>query len=93
MEYRTRGIPTTILGNFDDQSSDNSENQVEKDIEEENTGFTAVSKQLNDIDMDMDMALNKNSRDTLNRNEISPPPGDPKIENSARLRRYRHNVE
>lgn len=89
MEYRTRGIPTTILGNFDDQSSDNSEHQVEKDKEEENAGFTAVSKQLND----MDMALNKNSRETLNRNEISPPPGDPKIENSARLRRYRHNVE
>lgn len=89
MEYRTRGIPTTILGNFDDQSSDNSEHQVEKDKEEESAGFTAVSKQLND----MDMALNKNSRETLNRNEISPPPGDPKIENSARLRRYRHNVE
>lgn len=89
MEYRTRGIPTTILGNFDDQSSDNSENQVEKDKEEENTGFTAVSKQLND----MNTGLNKNSRETLDRNEISPPPGDPKIENSARLRRYRHNVE
>lgn len=27
------------------------------------------------------------------RNEITPPPGAPKLENSARLRRYRHNVD
>lgn len=72
-----------MLGNFDDQSSDNSENAVEKDKEEENL----ISKQLED------KPLNQNSKDSLIRNDISPPPGDPKIENSARLRRYRHNIE
>lgn len=30
---------------------------------------------------------------TAIRSEITPPPGAPKLENSARLRRYRHNVD
>lgn len=30
---------------------------------------------------------------TAIRSEIIPPPGVPKLENSARLRRYRHNVD
>ncbi|KAH8376050.1 hypothetical protein KR093_011344, partial [Drosophila rubida] len=38
-------------------------------------------------------AWNQNTTETSMRNNISPPPGDPKIENSARLRRYRHNIE
>lgn len=33
----------------------------------------------------------KYSSEPPNMCNISPPPGDPKIENSARLRRYRHN--
>lgn len=87
MDLRTHGVPSTMLANFDDQSSDNSENEVKKDIEEGNLGLTAVSQQLED------MPLNQNAVETLIRNDISPPPGDPKVENSARLRRYRHNIE
>lgn len=30
---------------------------------------------------------------TTIRSEITPPPGAPKLENSARLRRYRHNID
>jgi len=35
----------------------------------------------------------ENSSEVNPKCTISPPPGDPKIENSARLRRYRHNID
>ncbi|KAH8403618.1 hypothetical protein KR222_009721, partial [Zaprionus bogoriensis] len=84
---RTRGVSTTILGHVDDQSTDNSEVHGEKEMREEITNSTSASKQR------VDMEINRNTNETLIRNDISPPPGDPKIENSARLRRYRHNFE
>ncbi|XP_017062735.1 tau-tubulin kinase homolog Asator isoform X3 [Drosophila eugracilis] len=76
---RTRGIPNSILGSFDDSEIMSAEktkyNRAHVFQNEEskkapmNEYFTELQPQCN----------------------ISPPPGDPKIENSARLRRYRHN--
>ncbi|KAH8384913.1 hypothetical protein KR200_005658, partial [Drosophila serrata] len=74
---RTRGIPNSMLGggDFDDNG-------------------TFVN------DDDFGSMLEKNEQKSNNMRttdkystecNISPPPGDPKIENSARLRRYRHN--
>ncbi|XP_030379875.1 tau-tubulin kinase homolog Asator isoform X2 [Scaptodrosophila lebanonensis] len=101
---RTRGIPTTMLGHFDDHSTDNSEDQPGKDLGTADiVGFgtlsckaeptsTFVSQPTEDA-LSGNIARNQNLIDTQVRTDISPPPGDPKIENSARLRRYRHNVE
>ncbi|XP_067628087.1 tau-tubulin kinase homolog Asator [Eurosta solidaginis] len=35
----------------------------------------------------------KSPDDMIINNDITPPPGAPKLENSARLRRYRHNID
>jgi len=78
-----------MLGNFDDQSTDNSEDKACKGLGEDNTGFGSVSYKAEPSAA----AWNQNTNETPLRNDISPPPGDPKIENSARLRRYRHNIE
>lgn len=37
--------------------------------------------------------FDKTEHSTTIRNDITPPPGVPKIENTARLRRYRHNID
>lgn len=103
-KYSSRGVPTAMLGHFDDQSTDNSEDKAGKGLGEDNTGFGPVSckaepaasasasasSRSTDIN---NMAWNQNSNENPLRSDISPPPGDPKIENSARLRRYRHNIE
>ncbi|XP_030566644.1 tau-tubulin kinase homolog Asator isoform X2 [Drosophila novamexicana] len=97
---RTRGVPTTtMLGNFDDLSTDISNDQAGREICEDNTSFgtlsckAAAATAANSIVLSHNTARNQNSVEPPIRNDISPPPGDPKIENSARLRRYRHNIE
>ncbi|ACY70477.1 hypothetical protein DVIR88_6g0014 [Drosophila virilis] len=96
---RTRGVPTTtMLSNFDDLSTDISNDQAGREICEDNTSFGTLSCKLaaaatNSTVVSHNTARNQNSVEPSIRNDISPPPGDPKIENSARLRRYRHNIE
>ncbi|EDV90973.1 GH23928 [Drosophila grimshawi] len=106
---RTRGIPLTMLGNFDDQSKAEISDNGDKELVENNIGFgsrlckaaainpsTAVQLQQLSATRNEDTnntAGNQNALEPSLRNDISPPPGDPKIENSARLRRYRHNLE
>ncbi|KAL7726696.1 hypothetical protein ACLKA6_012773 [Drosophila palustris] len=92
----SRGVPTAMLGHFDDQSTDNSEDKAGKGLGEDNTGFGTVSCKAEPTAAAADinnMAWNQNTNENPLRSDISPPPGDPKIENSARLRRYRHNIE
>ncbi|XP_055373380.1 uncharacterized protein DDB_G0283357 isoform X2 [Condylostylus longicornis] len=61
---------------------------------------TTTTNIINDYDQNAlnSNILGNNSNDINNyveqiRNNITPPPGAPKPENSARLRRYRHNLE
>ncbi|XP_068153025.1 tau-tubulin kinase homolog Asator isoform X3 [Drosophila tropicalis] len=83
---RSRGIPTTMLGHFEDHSVDMSEGHGVKE--------SGVAKQGEDTNSN-NFPWNENAAEPQARSDISisPPPGDPKIENSARLRRYRHNIE
>lgn len=92
----------TILSTFDDQSPavDNmiSIDDGVREFCKDNTTCKRTPNSL--IDDTKKTARNQNivgstssSPPTTPRNDISPPPGDPKIENSARLRRYRHNIE
>ncbi|XP_022217249.2 tau-tubulin kinase homolog Asator isoform X2 [Drosophila obscura] len=81
---RTRGIPTTMLGNFDDQSTDLSEDKAGT------IGAHFITKQYEESNIN-NITWSENSTDQ--QPNISPPPGEPNIENSARLRRYRHNIE
>ncbi|XP_033237085.1 tau-tubulin kinase homolog Asator isoform X6 [Drosophila pseudoobscura] len=83
---RTRGIPTTMLGNFDDQSTDLSEDKTGT------IGAHFITKQYEESKFN-NITWSENSTDPQPKSNISPPPGEPKIENSARLRRYRHNIE
>ncbi|XP_016944095.2 tau-tubulin kinase homolog Asator isoform X2 [Drosophila suzukii] len=79
---RTRGIPNTMLGNFDDNDTITS---AEK--------HRLIGAQVVQIEESNNVPTSKYSADLQPKCNISPPPGDPKIENSARLRRYRHNLE
>ncbi|TDG41137.1 hypothetical protein AWZ03_012441 [Drosophila navojoa] len=92
---------TTILATFDDQSAAVDMISIDDSVREFCKDNTTCKKTANSIIND----TNKTARNqnivgstpspppTTPRNDISPPPGDPKIENSARLRRYRHNIE
>ncbi|XP_043657322.1 tau-tubulin kinase homolog Asator isoform X2 [Drosophila teissieri] len=76
---RTRGIPTAMVENSDD-------NGTVMSAEKTGHGGLHVVK--------IEELNNFTTRDfSAELCTISPPPGDPKMENSARLRRYRHNVE
>ncbi|XP_037825862.1 tau-tubulin kinase homolog Asator isoform X10 [Lucilia sericata] len=114
---RTRGVPTTLLGQFDDNSTDTSDDQQQiaanrrKSAIKTNTksGGSSGGIGLNETDKiespngctENEMLLFNLVKDfekiehsgTTIRNDITPPPGAPKIENTARLRRYRHNVD
>ncbi|XP_037731246.1 tau-tubulin kinase homolog Asator isoform X3 [Drosophila subpulchrella] len=79
---RTRGIPNTMLGNFDDNDTITS---AEK--------HRLIGAQVVQIEESNNVPTSKYSAELQPKCNISPPPGDPKIENSARLRRYRHNLE
>ncbi|XP_034139393.1 tau-tubulin kinase homolog Asator isoform X2 [Drosophila guanche] len=83
---RTRGIPTAMLGNFDDQSTDLSEEKAGT------IGAHFNTKQYEESNLN-NITWSESSTDQQTKSNISPPPGEPKIENSARLRRYRHNIE
>ncbi|KAM7341251.1 tau-tubulin kinase asator isoform 5-T7 [Cochliomyia hominivorax] len=115
---RTRGVPNTLLGQFDDNSTDTSDDQqqnganrrrcslktnlrsggsggvigaVDTDKIESPNGCTDNEMLLFNLVKDIDKI--EHSEGTTIRNDITPPPGAPKIENTARLRRYRHNVD
>ncbi|XP_049315515.1 tau-tubulin kinase homolog Asator isoform X2 [Bactrocera dorsalis] len=110
---RKYGVPTILLGHFEDNSSDNSEElQVFKQSTRINENNVKVSVQnLNSIKHQQSQKQMQNQEIRQNeeqllynvvtelklsdkkRNDIIPPPGAPKLENSARLRRYRHNVD
>lgn len=111
--YRKCGVPTILLGNFEDNSSDNSEElQVFKQSAISNESNVEVNiHNLNSIKHQQSLSqiqnqeIRQNEEELLynmvtelklsdkKRNDIIPPPGAPKLENSARLRRYRHNVD
>ncbi|KAL9909776.1 tau-tubulin kinase homolog Asator isoform X1 [Glossina fuscipes] len=119
---RIRGVPTMFLGQFEDGSTDNSEDQhvsggsggvisVEAtsaplriaDTEQAATSTAPAlfedNEQLQGKRTEKDVLLlnlvqDFNQMDSpMIRNDITPPPGAPKLENSARLRRYRHNID
>jgi len=71
-----------MLGNFDDNDTITS---AEK--------HRLIGAQVVQIEESNNVPTSKYSADLQPKCNISPPPGDPKIENSARLRRYRHNLE
>ncbi|KRK04876.1 uncharacterized protein Dyak_GE14512, isoform B [Drosophila yakuba] len=79
---RTRGIPNAMVENSDD-------NGTVMSAEKTGHGGRHVVKieELNNF------TTRDFSAELHPKCAISPPPGDPKMENSARLRRYRHNVE
>ncbi|XP_070074156.1 tau-tubulin kinase homolog Asator isoform X2 [Drosophila takahashii] len=79
---RTRGIPNTMLGNFDDNGTLIS---AEKN--------RLIGAQVVQSEESNNVPTNEYSAELQPKCNISPPPGDPKTENSARLRRYRHNLE
>lgn len=119
--YRTRGVPTTLLGQFDDNSTDTSDDQqhigganrrrcslktstrsggtdvvigaLETDKIESPNGCTDNEMLLFNLVKDIDKIEHSEATAATIRNDITPPPGAPKIENTARLRRYRHNVD
>ncbi|KAH8397329.1 hypothetical protein KR215_012183, partial [Drosophila sulfurigaster] len=78
-----------VLNSFEDQLTDKSE---DKDGKEFKVPFCCNSAAVSGTLETSNAAWTQNTIETSMRN-ISPPPGDPKIENSARLRRYRHNIE
>ncbi|XP_004518934.2 tau-tubulin kinase homolog Asator isoform X3 [Ceratitis capitata] len=100
---RFRGIPTSFIGRFEDQPSDsseevqvqaekNNENNVEGNIRNTNTSAqNEIPFECNEGELLCNMVADLKSSDTTMHNDITPPPGAPKLENSARLRRYRHN--
>uniref|UniRef100_A0A1A9VAU3 Uncharacterized protein n=1 Tax=Glossina austeni TaxID=7395 RepID=A0A1A9VAU3_GLOAU len=119
---RIRGVPTMFLGQFEDGSTDNSEDQhvsggsggvmsVETtstalriaDAEQTTTSTAPALFEDNDqlqgkrTEKDvllLNLVQDFNQMDSpMIRNDITPPPGAPKLENSARLRRYRHNID
>ncbi|XP_039967598.1 tau-tubulin kinase homolog Asator-like isoform X2 [Bactrocera tryoni] len=110
---RKCGVPTILLGHFEDNSSDNSEElQVFKQSTRNNENNVKVNVQnLNSIKHQQSQSQMQNQEIRQNeeqllynvvtelklsdkkRNDIIPPPGAPKLENSARLRRYKHNVD
>lgn len=132
---RSRGIPTHLLGHFDDHSSDNSEEKYTHirlnnggegypsshghtsnsnssaggslgsampaaatfnhiHMQQQHTSATATTMNPSDEELLCNMVKEISAVDsTVIRNDITPPPGAPKLENSARLRRYRHNVD
>lgn len=113
---RTRGVPSTLLGQFDDNSTDTSDDQqivgnrrktsskssTSRDIggsnltEVKNMNMESLNAACTEKEMlliNLVKDLDKTEHPTAIRNDITPPPGVPKIENKARLRRYRHNVD
>ncbi|XP_016967319.1 tau-tubulin kinase homolog Asator isoform X1 [Drosophila biarmipes] len=78
---RTRGISNTMLGNFDDNNTVSGEKQ------------RLIGTQVVQNEESNNVPTSIYSAELQDKCNISPPPGDPKIENSARLRRYRHNLE
>ncbi|XP_044316624.1 tau-tubulin kinase homolog Asator isoform X7 [Drosophila rhopaloa] len=75
---RTRGISNSMLGNFDDNGT---------------LMTRRIGAQLVQNDESNNVPTSEYSAELQPKCNISPPPGDPKMENSARLRRYRHNLE
>ncbi|XP_060661111.1 tau-tubulin kinase homolog Asator isoform X2 [Drosophila nasuta] len=78
-----------VLNSFEDQLTDKSEDKDGKEFEVPVCCNSAAKSGTLETS---NAAWTQNTIETSMRN-ISPPPGDPKIENSARLRRYRHNIE
>ncbi|XP_017126131.1 tau-tubulin kinase homolog Asator isoform X2 [Drosophila elegans] len=75
---RTRGIPNTMLGHFDDNGTPMTRHIGAQFVQNAESNNIPTSEY---------------SAEPQPKCNISPPPGDPKTENSARLRRYRHNLE
>lgn len=99
-----------MLGKFEDQSLDNSEEQVLSETAKTNEYNSSNSRnQLqfqrqvprqetthhvhSEEELLYNMVTELKSSDNTIQNDITPPPGAPKLENSARLRRYRHNID
>lgn len=106
--FRTRGVPSHLLGSahFDDNSSDNSID--EKNLNRHSSTQDLLGGQqdllkkcfdnlnLNDenfTNFDKLVSCKSQQDEILTKDDITPPPGAPRPENSARLRRYRPNLE
>lgn len=109
-------MPTTLLGQFEDNSTDTSDELIQLGSNRKKGSSSKVSakctgtsgaksgKQMDSpvvctenemllINLVKDFDKSEHSNAAAIRNDITPPPGAPKIENTARLRRYRHNIE
>lgn len=82
------GIENQIIGQLDEQYFPAGTGETSN----ENTNNNSMDKNQCLIDNNCD---NSSVHDKANssKNEIPPPPGAPKTENTARLRRYRLNLE
>lgn len=95
-------------GHFDDNSSDNSTTDgkgtdSKKQIENGDESIDYISSDAgnnNAFEVGIDaIEANKDDDDNVNskpnelNQDISPPPGEPRPENTARIRRYRLNLE
>ncbi|KAH8373755.1 hypothetical protein KR009_009396 [Drosophila setifemur] len=81
---RTRGMPNTTIAKFDDNTAD---------AKDDHTGHIGCHLLPMRSEKSNSSTWLDPSPELQPKSNISPPPGDPKIENTARLRRYRHNIE
>lgn len=100
-------MPSHLLGSghFDDNSSDNStdgkatnsKQQIENGDESFNYNNDAGNNNAFEVKADTidtnDDDENVISKPSELNQDISPPPGEPRPENTARIRRYRLNLE
>lgn len=109
--YRTRGVPSHLLGSthFDDNSSDNSCDEKNLNRHSSNQDLLLIQTgstndllkkcfenfNLNDENTNFDKLSNSKTQqdELMQKDDITPPPGAPRPENSARLRRYRPNLD
>lgn len=102
---RSRGVPSHLLGSghFDDNSSDNSTDGKGSDSKQqiengdESIDYVSDAGNNNAFEVGVDAidgsGDNDSSKPDESNQDISPPPGEPRPENTARLRRYRLNLE
>ncbi|XP_055317380.1 tau-tubulin kinase homolog Asator isoform X5 [Sitodiplosis mosellana] len=102
-----RGVPSHLLGSghFDDNSSDNSTDGRGSDSKQqiengdESIDYVSDAGNNNAFEVGVDaIEGNDNDDDVISKpseinQDILPPPGEPRPENTARIRRYRLNLE
>lgn len=108
MICRSRGVPSHLLGtgHFEDNSSDNSTDGRGSDSKQqidqngdESIDYVSDAGNNNAFEVGVDAIEGHDDDDNVHSKpgelnpDISPPPGEPRPENTARIRRYRLNLE